>query len=189
MMLRLINQYIVTLDACVLLPMPVCDTLLRLAEEPAFYVPRWSQEILDEVHRNLIKRWKHTVAQADYRIAKMREVFEDAEVTGYESLVPVMTNHEGDRHVLAAAVHCGAHAIVSDNVKHFPLEALSPYDIELQTADDFLVNQFHLDPDSVIEKLEAQVRKTRTTIADLCRLFSKRNAPKFAQLVIESADR
>jgi hypothetical protein len=54
-MLSLVNQYIVTLDACVLLPMPVCDTLLRLAEEPAFYVPRWSRETLDEVHRNLMR--------------------------------------------------------------------------------------------------------------------------------------
>jgi len=30
------NQYITVLDACVLVPMPLCDTLLGLAEDPAF---------------------------------------------------------------------------------------------------------------------------------------------------------
>jgi hypothetical protein len=35
-MLSTTNQYIVVLDACVLAPMPLCDLLLRLAEEPAF---------------------------------------------------------------------------------------------------------------------------------------------------------
>ena len=49
-----LDQYVVLLDACVLAPMPVCDTLLRLAEEPAFYAPKWSWEILEEVSRTLV---------------------------------------------------------------------------------------------------------------------------------------
>jgi hypothetical protein len=187
-MLSLVNQYIVTLDACVLLPMPLCDTLLRLAEEPAFYLPRWSQETLDEVHRNLIKKWEYSIEQADRRVRAMRAAFEDAEVTGYESLVPVMTNHADDRHVVASAVHSGAHAIVTDNVKHFPAESLSPYGIELMTADDFLVNQFHLDADSVIAKLDAQAQKRRSTMMELLRLLGSRGTPKFAQLISENAD-
>lgn len=39
------NQYTVVLDTCVLVPMPLCDTLLRLAEEPALYLPKWSDDI------------------------------------------------------------------------------------------------------------------------------------------------
>ncbi len=110
-MLSLVNQYIVTLDACVLLPMPLADTLLRLADEPAFYLPRWSRETLNEVHRNLV-RWGYTTEQADRRLSKMREAFEDAEVAEYEHLIPAMTNEGEDRHVLAAAVYSGSHAIV-----------------------------------------------------------------------------
>jgi predicted nucleic acid-binding protein len=174
----------------VLLPMPLCDTLLRLAEEPAFYLPRWSRETLDEIHRNLIEKWEHSRERADRRIRAMRGAFEDAEVTGYESLIPVITNHQKDRHVLAAAVHCRAHAIVSNNAKDFPAEALAPYHIELMTADEFLVNQFHLDPDGVIEKLHAQAQKRRTTIMRICELLSDSSpgTPKFSKLVIESAD-
>jgi hypothetical protein len=43
------NEYTVLLDACVLAPMPLCETLLRLAEEPALYRPLWSDSILQAV--------------------------------------------------------------------------------------------------------------------------------------------
>ena len=52
--------------------MPVADTLLRLAEEPAFYTPRWSVDILQEVERTLQKRLHYTAAQIDRRITAMR---------------------------------------------------------------------------------------------------------------------
>lgn len=41
-MIALSSQYTVVLDTCVPVPMPLCDTLLRLAEEPELYVPKWS---------------------------------------------------------------------------------------------------------------------------------------------------
>jgi len=43
--------------------------------------------------------------------------FGDAWVTGYEPLVAHMANDEKDRHVLAAAVSCGAPIIVTFNVR------------------------------------------------------------------------
>ena len=180
-MLSLVNQYIVVLDACVLLPMPLCDTLLRLAEEPAFYLPRWSSETLTEVHRNLLK-WGYSSSQVERRITTMQAMFEDAEVDGYPCLVDSMKNDPGDRHVLATAVRAGAHAIVTDNVKHFPPYALKPYGLELMTADEFLVNQFHLDADVVMEKLEAQARKTRTPLSALLGRLA-RSVPRFSELI------
>ena len=41
----------------------------------------------------------------------MGAAFEDAKVTGYEKLVPLLTNDLKNRHVLAAAIRCQAHAI------------------------------------------------------------------------------
>ena len=131
--------------------MPVCDTLLRAAEHPAFYLPRWSQDILREL-RSTLHRVGYSPAQADRRISAMEAAFEDAEVTGYECLAAGLTN----RHVLAAAVRCGANAIVTHNVKHFGPESVKPYDIDVLTPDDFLVHQFHLDRDLLMEKLAAQ---------------------------------
>ena len=37
------------LDACVLIPMPLADTLLRLAAGPHLYSPKWSDRIMEEV--------------------------------------------------------------------------------------------------------------------------------------------
>jgi predicted nucleic acid-binding protein len=45
-----------------------------------------------------------------------------------EGLAKVMTNHPGDRHVLAAAVTAKADIIVTSNLKHF-----KPKDLALGT--------------------------------------------------------
>ena len=43
------SDFRVFLDACVLIPMPLADTLLRMAEAPRLYLPKWSQTVMDEV--------------------------------------------------------------------------------------------------------------------------------------------
>ena len=47
-MIALSNLYVAILDTCALAPMPLCDTLLRLAENPPSYIPKWSPDILRE---------------------------------------------------------------------------------------------------------------------------------------------
>ena len=128
---------------------------MRLAEEPAFYIPRWSDDILREL-RTTLQRMGYSPAQAGRRTAAMEAAFEDANVTGYESLAASMTNDAKDRHVLAAAVRCGAHAIITENMRHFPPDSVKPYDLEVLSPDDFLVHQFHLNETLLREKLAAQ---------------------------------
>src|SRR5580658_4492712 len=98
-----LSQFVAVLDTCVLAPMPVMDTLLRLAEEPAFYTPKWSKEILEELRRTLLK-FGRTPAQIERRVETMVKAYPDAMVGGFEELIPAMKNQEKDRHVLAAAV-------------------------------------------------------------------------------------
>ena len=141
-----ISQYLAFLDTCVLAPMPVMDTLLRLAEEPAFYMPKWSAHVIQELEKTLKDKFHYSPEQVQRRIRAMEMAFPSAMVAGYEDLIASMDNDPKDRHVLAAAVKCGAHAIVSDSVKHFPPESLAPYAIECMTADDFLAHQYHLNP-------------------------------------------
>ena len=43
------------LDACVLYNAGVRDALLVQAESPSLYLPRWSEEIIVEMSRNLEK--------------------------------------------------------------------------------------------------------------------------------------
>lgn len=63
------------LDACVLLPMPLADTLLRMAETPRLYVPKWSDDIMVEVSRNLVSKRNKTPQQAEVRENALREHF------------------------------------------------------------------------------------------------------------------
>jgi len=111
--------------------MPIADTLLRLAEEPAFFTPKWSPHIIEELQRTLKGKLGRSQAQTERRIETMKLFFPDAMVAGYEGLIASMTNDPKDRHVVAAAVRCGAHAIVSDNVKHFPKESLAAYGLSV----------------------------------------------------------
>jgi hypothetical protein len=78
-----------------------------------------------------------------------------------------MTNDAKDAHVLAAAVASGAHAIVSDNKKHFPAAALAPHSLECLTAGEFLSHQYHLDSDAFISLLEAQAKNINKPLRDL----------------------
>jgi predicted nucleic acid-binding protein len=160
------NRYIAVLDTCVLAPMPLCDTLLRLAEDPAFYIPKWSDDILREL-RSTLQRMGYTPAQADRRITAMASAFEDANVPGYERLTASMTNDPKDRHVLAVAVRSGAHAIVTHNVRHFQPASVKPYDVDVLTPDDFLVHQFHLNRELLVEKLAAQAAARGVTLQSL----------------------
>jgi hypothetical protein len=86
----------------------------------------------------------------------MESAFEDANVHGYQRLTASMTNDPKDRHVLAAAVRSGAHAIITHNVRHFPPASVKPYDVDVLTPDEFLVHQFHLDGELLVERLAAQ---------------------------------
>jgi len=109
----------------------------------------------------------------------MEQTFPSAMVIGYENLIDSMENDPKDRHVLAAAVKCGAHAIVSDDVKHFPIESLAPYGIECMTADDFLEHQYHLNPDAFIGILTEQAMDIGWTLPQLI----SKHVPSLSRLI------
>lgn len=52
------GNFQVVLDTCVLTPMPLADLLLRLAEEPRLYLPVWSPDILAELERTPINKFR-----------------------------------------------------------------------------------------------------------------------------------
>ncbi|HZK67185.1 MAG TPA: hypothetical protein VFD42_06535 [Chloroflexota bacterium] len=114
--------------------------------------------------------------------------FPRALVEGYEELVDVMRNHEGDRHVLAAAVHSGAGVIVTWNRTHFPQEALAPYSIEVQTPDEFLCHLWYLSDDTmaaVLIEQAAALRNPPVTTRQLVKTLS-RSVPEFARVLSNS---
>ena len=111
---------IVVLDACVLYPPSLRDLLLTLAALDAFDV-RWSDEILDEVSRNVVA--DHPDIDADrfveHTIGAMRRAFPEASVPVPPELVETLDNDPKDRHVAATALAGSADAIVTLNVADF----------------------------------------------------------------------
>ena len=135
-----------------------CDTLLRYAEDPALFRVLWSEQILEEVKRTLLQKFGYTAKQVDYRLRMMREAFPEASVVVPPDLLAAVPQipDKADKHVVAAAIHEGAQVIVTSNLKHFPQKVLAPHRILVQSPDDFLIHQYHLNPDVVTDKIDTQ---------------------------------
>lgn len=144
------------LDACVLVPMPLADTLLRLAAGPNLYLPKWSDQIMIEVSRTLQKNFGLSHEKAMYRESELRRHFPEAWVGDYENLIPSMMNDSKDRHVLAAAVRASANVIVTYNLKDFPHSSLMQHSIRAQGPSTFLQTLYGTAPAMVIQTLEDQ---------------------------------
>lgn len=177
---------LVVLDACVIFPMPLCDTLLRAAEAE-FYRLHFSQEILDEVSRNLVEKDKMTEAKAARYQTHIKRAFPEAIVEVPEQLVKLMTNHPKDRHVVATAIKAKAEIIVTFNLKDFPQESLEPFGIEAQHPDDFLLgiceNFIVSALAQVIEAQAADLKRPPTSVKDVLSRLSIQ-VPKFASKIL-----
>lgn len=174
------------LDACVLVPMSLCDTLLRFAEEPALYRPLWSEPILKEMARALRTKLSRSVAEIAYRKERMNEAFPEAMVTFPADLIRAAEciPDVNDRHVLAAAIMAGADAIITQNIRHFPKTCIAKYGVESLTADDFMVRQYHHHCPLVLDKLDDQAAGIGRKRADVVESL-KAAAPEFCKLVMQ----
>jgi predicted nucleic acid-binding protein len=139
-----------TLDASVLYPLPLRDTLLRAAQV-GMYDPYWSERILDEVARNLVGNGVASARQATAMLDAMRSAFDAATVAAEEiaRLEPAMTNDTKDRHVLAAAASAQTDMLVTLNLRDFPLTACEPLSVEPVHPERFLLDLYRIDPEAM----------------------------------------
>jgi hypothetical protein len=167
------------LDACVLLPPTLCDLFLKLAESPRLYLPRWSEEILDEVRRNHIEKFGFTEELADYWRHEVTRSFLEAMVSGYESFIDQCSNNDKDRHVLAAAIRCEADSVVAFNLRHFPKESLDPWGMNVSGASQFLTAMYEMQPAVVIAKLDDMGTHRRKDRSEVLAVLNK-TVPAFS---------
>jgi hypothetical protein len=82
----------------------------------------------------------------------MDQAAPDALVTGYQSLIESLELPDrDDRHVLAAAIRCGASVIVTLNLSDFPGHVLANFRIEAQHPDAFVLALLETSPDLVLQ--------------------------------------
>lgn len=176
--------YAAALDANVLHPIVTVEVLLRLVERGLFR-PVWSREILDEVRESLERRGLDPRKVAR-RIEVMVDHFPEALVDDVEpflEIVPLEVDAD-DRHVVAAALAGKADAIVTNDLNDFPAAPLSRVGLEVQSLDAFLLNQWTLDTNAVVDalrELEEDLRRPPMSLVDVLNAVEQ-HAPEFVSM-------
>ena len=184
---------IAILDANVLYSAPLRHLLISLAVVDAF-AARWTEAIQDEWTRSLLENRPELDAG---RIARTRQLMDshvdDAVVTGYEHLVAGLTLPDpDDRHVLAAAIHCGATIIVTKNLADFPADALTQHGIVAMHPDAFVRSLFEADPDAVVagaQSHRAELRNPPRSAAEYIAALESQDMIETAAALRSVADR
>ena len=179
---------LVVLDACVLANFSLCDTLLRLAEPPRLFEPKWSEEIIRETTRTLESKLRWPSSLTAHFEAELRVHFSEAWISGYERLIPRMTNDEKDRHIAAVAVHGEAPIIVTFNLRHFMPEHLEPWGIGALHPQSFPIEIFRQEQALVMAKLEQQANDRGRTLRQLLNILSA-TVPDLVPLVSDAISR
>lgn len=182
----------VMLDANVLVPISLIDTLLNIADQGLFQ-PLWSDVILDETLQTLKLLYsdKHP-SMFEARIESMSRSFPQARIAGWESLEVGLRDglpDPDDAHVVAAAILGRAELIVTSNLKDFPAATLSTFGLQAISPNEFLLDLLHLDAQLVIDSVNDQVaqmsRPSLTVEAVLNRLtqFAPDFVTEFKELI------
>jgi predicted nucleic acid-binding protein len=176
-------RYTAVLDANVLYPALLRDVLLSLAHAD-LYSAKWSIHIRDEWMRSLLRDRPTMGAQIQAAADAMERAIPDCLVTGYEHLIDGLALPDpNDRHVLAAAITGHADAIITWNAKDFPQAVLAAFGIELQTPDEFVLNQLMLRGTTALAAIKAmRARWARPEVSanTLVDLLEKRGLPQTA---------
>ncbi len=170
------------IDTSVLYAVTLCDLVLRLAETGLF-TAIWSEDIIGELHRNLELRIG--TERATRRIEAMlgSGVLVEIEQAQYSALVSSMTNHPGDRHILAAAVAAKASIILTLNRRHFPDEAAQSLGIKIQVPDEFLLEFLNSEPGILADVIRSQANAMRRPPASVQHVLDALllSAPSFTE--------
>ena len=147
----------VVCDANVLYSAALRDLIMELAVGDVFE-PRWTEEIHGEWMRNVLLNNPNLTLERLVRTKNlMNASIKNCLVTGYESIVPELELPDpGDRHVLAAAIRCGANLLVTFNLWDFPTENLRQYDIEPLHPDEFILRFLNFNFEGICKAAEKQ---------------------------------
>jgi hypothetical protein len=147
---------------------------------------KWTGEIHNEWVSNLLKNEpERDPAKLARTVQKMNEAVPDCLVTGYEHLIDgIKIPDPGDRHVVAAAIHSRADAIVTFNLRDFPSAALAPLHLESIHPDDFIINQADLSEAALIlaaQRIRGRLKKPEMTPTEYLAKLRSNELPKTAE--------
>lgn len=141
-----------------------------------------THEILDEMTAAVQNKYPDfSTEQGDSLKEAIVASVSDCLVTDYGHLIPtVEISDPDDRHVLAAAIHTRAQAIITDD-RDFDQASLEPHDLVAQSPDDFLTDLFDLSPTAMRQLVAEEASARNETVDDLVELIEERGLIRFAQ--------
>jgi predicted nucleic acid-binding protein len=171
----------------VLYPAPLRDFLLELASASLFRA-KWSEDIHGEwISALLAKREDLTAEQLRRTCALMPAAVPDALVEGHHCLIGGLELPDpDDRHVLAAAIHAGADAIVTFNLRDFPQEVVQRFNLEVLHPDDFIQFQYDFNNAAVIiaaRRCRERLKNPSKTVTEYLETLARQGLPKTVSLL------
>ncbi len=183
------SNFVVIYDACVLYPAPLRDLLMHLASWSRLFQAKWTEDIHREWINSLLRN-RSDLKREDLERTRqcMDKAVPDAlvEQSRYQQIVPGLSLPDpNDRHVLAAAIACGAQTIVTFNLKDFPAAILKSHHIKAIHPDLFLKSLLDLDEAAVVDALKRQAATLKNppkTVHEILEIL-KKSVPEFCERV------
>jgi predicted nucleic acid-binding protein len=178
----------VFVDTSVLFPFSVMDVLLALTENSLHEV-LWTDELLDEWERVIVREHARTPDNAAAVTGAIREWFADSRIdpATYRGTIDSMPGVDPDDHVhSAAAVAAGVDALLTWDQRGFPAEELAALGIRVIDPDTYLCELFADWPDDIAEAvIDLAASKTRPpmTPGDIADALDRAGLEQFPALL------
>jgi predicted nucleic acid-binding protein len=169
------------LDTNVLFPMTLMDLMLSMAED-FHHDLLWSDFLLDEWERVIVREQRRTPEQASAITGAIRQVFPSGRIApdNYESRCPPDPD---DRVHGAAALAGGATALITANLRHFDAAFFIRRGVIVETPDSYLLRQLQAGPEAILDTLKRVVAlktRPRWTLNHYLGRLERAGAPQFA---------
>lgn len=178
----------VFIDTNVLFPFSVMDLMLALTEDGIHDV-MWSDDLLDEWERVIVRERHRSPDAAAAITATIRQFFADTRIPGesYRELIDEVDGPDPDDNVhMAAAVAGQVESLVTWNGTDFDCGFTRKHAIKVVDPDQYLCALYAELPDEVlatITRLAASKRRPPMNPAELVNALDRAGVKEFASLV------
>ncbi|MGH3263940.1 MAG: PIN domain-containing protein [Trebonia sp.] len=175
----------VFVDANELFPFSVMDLVLSLAEDRLLDFV-WTEELLNEWERVIVREQKRSPQTAASVSATVREFFAPTRIdpTFYRDHTAEVPGKDPDDQVHTAACAFGdVDVLLTRNTADFPSAFLAAHDVRVATADDYLTDMLKRRPAAVLDtvyRLTASKQNPPITVFELADGLERGGAARLA---------
>lgn len=175
-------------DACVLYPASIRDLLLQLATTELVRA-KWTERIHQEWIENLLVNRPELSRERLEKTRDRMNTLPDCLISGYEQLEAGLELPDADdRHVLAAAIHGGAQAIVTYNLVDFPDSELNKHNVAAIHPDEFVLDLVDLDSQVVLASVQRILQRLKNPPLAMARYIEVLRKNRLSQFANYLAD-